>query len=179
MNTSIPNSDKTVEEINWAKFWETSGSLSAEVIAGRLRAEGIPTWVWQQGAGAAMGLTFGPMGRGHVMVPEDQLENARRVMAIDHTPDDIVEEGWQDSDPDPSDLDNGKDWLSKSILAVIALVVSPVGVAAAFVVAMLVGGKEQSDTKCPDCDIFVDLDEAEESQGWFICPECSRTVFVN
>ena len=178
MSTLIPNSEEMPENIKWVKFWETPGSLPAEVIAGRLRVEGIPCWVWQQGAGAAMGLIYGPMGRGHVMVPEEQLEHARRVMVTDFTPGVSGEEEWLESDLDSSDADNGEDWLSKGVLALIAVAVSPIGVAAAFVVAKLLGSKEDFDTVCPDCEIVINLDEEEEIQGWFICPECGRTVLI-
>lgn len=178
MSTLIPNSEETPENIKWVKFWETPGSLPAEVIAGRLRVEGIPCWVWQQGAGAAMGLTYGPMGRGHVMVPEDQLEHARRVMATDFAPGVGGEDEWLESDLDYSDADNGGDWLSKGALALIAVAVSPIGVAAAYVVAKLLGSKKDFDTVCPDCELVFDLDDGEKIQGGFICPECGRTIFI-
>jgi hypothetical protein len=178
VNNLIPNSEEMPENIKWVKFWETPGSLPAEVIAGRLRVEGIPCWVWQQGAGAAMGLTYGPMGRGHVMVPEEQLEHARRVMITDFTPGGSGEEGWLESDLDTSDWDDRGDWLSKGALALIAVAVSPIGVAAAYVVAKLLGSKEDFDMVCPDCEIVINLDEEEENQEWFICPECGRTVLI-
>ena len=174
----IQNMDETPEDIKWTKFWETSGSLSAEVIAGRLRAEGIPSWVWQQGAGAAMGLIYGPMGRGHVMVPEDELDHARRVMATDLTPEVGDEEALLEADLDPEKNENGGGWLSKGVLALIAVAVSPIGVAVAFVVAKLLVGEENFHTECPDCEISVDLDEEETKQGWFTCPECGRTVLI-
>jgi hypothetical protein len=178
MNSLIPNSDEMPENIKWVKFWETPGRLPAEVIAGRLRVEGIPCWVWQQGAGAALGLTYGPMGRGHVMVPEEQLEHARRVMVTDFTPGISDEEARVESDLDSSEADNGGDWLSKGALAFLAVAVSPIGVAAAYVVSKFLGSKEDFDTVCPDCEIVVNLDEEEEIQGWFICPGCGRTVLI-
>jgi len=178
MSILKPNHGEMPEDTKWAKFWETPGILPAEVIAGRLRAEGIPAWAWQQGAGAAMGLTFGPMGRGHVMVPEEQLDQARRVMATDFSPEVGDEEAWDELDLDPADVNSGRDWLSKGAFALIALAVSPLGVAAAFVVAKLFAGREDFDLECPDCEIIVDLDEEEKTQGWFICPECGRTVLI-
>jgi hypothetical protein len=179
MGATMPKSDETLEDIQWAKFWETPGILSAEVIAGRLRAEGIPAWVWQQGAGTAMGLTFGPMGRGHVMVPEEQLETARRIMALDLTHEDDGGEGfWQDQDIEDENDRDGDGWLSKAVFALTALAVSPLGVAVAFVVAKLFAGQEDEGPICPDCETMVDLDETEIIQGWFICPECERTVLL-
>jgi hypothetical protein len=177
MNTLNPGTEEMPEDTKWAKFWETSGILPAEVIAGRLRAEGIPAWTWQQGAGAAMGLTYGPLGRGHVMVPEEQLDQARRIMATDFSPEVDDEELWDESDP--AGVDFAEDRLSKGALALIALAVSPLGVAAAFIIAKLFGGREEFDLECPDCEITVDLNEEEKTQGWFICPECGRTVLTN
>jgi DNA-directed RNA polymerase subunit RPC12/RpoP len=174
----IQNRDETPEDIKWVKFWETPGSLAAEVIAGRLKAEGIPAWVWQQGAGAAMGLVYGPMGRGHVMVPEEELDHARRVMATDLTPEVSGEEALLEADLDSEEDDGGGGWLSKGVLALLAVAVSPIGVAVVFIVAKLLGGEENFDTECPDCEIIVDLDEEETKQGWFVCPECGRTVLI-
>ena len=176
MNTHNSTIEEIPENTKWVKFWETSGILSAKVIAGRLRAEGIPAWTWQQGAGAAMGLTFGPMGRGHVMVPEEQLDQARRIMASDYSPEVGDEELWEESDL--ADEDKRDDQLSKSALALLAIAVSPLGVAAAFVVAKLFGGREDFDPECPNCEIIVDLDQEEKNQGWFICPVCGRTVLT-
>lgn len=178
MSALIPHKGDNPENIKWAKLWETPGSLGAEVIAGRLRVEGIPAWVWQQGAGAAMGMTFGPMGRGHVMVPEELLEDARRLLATDLTPEVIEDEEGLEANIDPPETDSGRALMSKGILAITALAVSPIGLAAAFVVTKLLGGKENLDLECPDCKIFVDLEKEEENQGWFICPECERTVII-
>ena len=177
MSPMNENSDAMPEDVKWVKFWETPGSLAAEVIAGRLRAEGIPAWVWQQGAGAAMGLTYGPMGRGHVMVPEEELDHARNVMAADLTLEESDQEALSGEDLEAEDEDSG-DWLSRGILALTALAVSPLGVAAAFVVAKMFGGQEEYYPECPDCEIVVDLDDDENDQGWFICPECGRTVLI-
>ena len=125
-----------------------------------------------------MGLIYGPMGRGHVMVPEEQLEHARKVMVTDFAPGVYGEEEWLESDLDSSGTANERDWLSKGVLALMAVAVSPIGVAAAFVVAKLLGSNEDSGTVCPDCGMVIDLDEEEEIQGWFICPECERTVLI-
>ena len=178
MSGSHPNSAESSEEIKWVKFWETSGSISAEVIAGRLKSEGVPAWVWQQGAGTAMGLTYGPMGRGHVMVPEEQLDEARKIMATDLTPEAEEEGDWPDAEPEVSDDKNGDGRLSKGVLTLLALAVSPIGVATVFIVAKLFGSKESTNPTCPDCEIIVDLEKDEEEQGWFVCPECGRTVLI-
>lgn len=174
MSTSMKDNDALPDDIEWVKFWETPGILAAEVVAGRLRAEGVPAWVWQQSAGTAMGLIYGPMGRGHVMVPEDLLEAARQVMNEDLS---IAEEGSEEL-PEDSEENEKSGWLAKGILALTALAVSPLGVAAAFIVARLFGGREEFDAICPDCQTAVDLDEVEIRQGWYVCPACKRTVFL-
>jgi hypothetical protein len=177
VNPSMDKSDELPEnDVEWVKFWETPGSLAAEVIAGRLRADGIPAWVWQQGAGAAMGLTYGPLGRGHVMVPREELEHARKLMADGLVPAESNDDApAEDLDPEDESEDG---WFSKAILALTALAVSPLGVAAAFVVAKLFAGQADEPPQCPDCELYVDLDDDERSQGWFICPDCGRTVLI-
>ncbi|NCF68868.1 MAG: hypothetical protein GWP61_23145 [Chloroflexi bacterium] len=132
------NNEGSIENVKWVRLLEMSGTLSAEVIAGRLRSEGIPAWVWQQGAGRAMGLTYGPMGRGHVMVPEEHLQAAERLLEAEVVPVGEDGEAWPESDLESDDLDYEEGWLSKGILALTALAISPLGVAAAWLVPKLV-----------------------------------------
>lgn len=174
MSTLPPKREDLPESIKWVDIWETPGILPAEVVAGRLRAEGIPAWVWQQGAGSAMGLTFGPMGRGHVMVPEKEAENARILLTTAGSY--VVDgENWEDQEDESSDIDKDDGWLGKGFLALTALAVSPIGVAAAFIVAKLFDGKDKFSGHCRECEMTFDLDEEEINQGWFVCPECGRT----
>jgi hypothetical protein len=170
------NKEASMKYVKWVKLLETPGTLSAEVIAGRLKSEGIPAWVWQQGAGRAMGLTYGPMGRGHVMVPEELLEEAERILDTEVAPDSAAEETWPESDSDSSEADDGREWLSKGVLALTALAISPLGVAAAWLVTKLAGQDDRFSAPCPDCRIWADLNEQEEAQGWFICPNCDRKI---
>lgn len=79
------------EEISWETVAEAPGFTAATIVAGRLRAEGIPTHVWQEGAGRAIGLTIGILGTGFVAVPEQYAELARQVLS--ETP-----ETWVDED---------------------------------------------------------------------------------
>lgn len=71
------------EPVQWEEVAQTAGLLQATIIAGRLEAEGIPTRVWQEGAGQAIGLTVGVLGVGHVLVPEAEAERARQLLAVD------------------------------------------------------------------------------------------------
>lgn len=69
------------QETKWEVVTEEAGLAPAQIIAGRLRAEGIPARAWQEGAGQAFGLTVGMLGSGYVEVPEAYLEEARAILA--------------------------------------------------------------------------------------------------
>ncbi len=72
-----------VEEVRWEVVERTAGITPAEIIVGRLQAEGIPARAWQEGAGEALGLMVGLLGTGHVVVPEEFAERARAILAAD------------------------------------------------------------------------------------------------
>ena len=72
-----------VEQVRWEVVEKTAGITPAEIIAGRLQAEGIPARAWQEGAGEAIGLMVGLLGTGHVVVPEALAEQARAILAAD------------------------------------------------------------------------------------------------
>lgn len=84
-------------EIKWKVVTETAGLATAEVIVGRLLAEGIPARAWQEGAGQALGLTIGLLGTGHVIVPEDYLSEAKQI--LESTEDSIIDD--EDGDDQP------------------------------------------------------------------------------
>jgi hypothetical protein len=67
-------------DANWEIVAKTAGLTTAEVIVGRLRAEGIPARAWQEGAGQAFGLTVGLLGTGYVLVPESFTESAKSLL---------------------------------------------------------------------------------------------------
>lgn len=69
------------EEVRWQEVATTMGLTPAQVIVGRLRSEGIPARAWQEGAGQAVGLVVGPLGTGHVVVPEEFVEKALEILA--------------------------------------------------------------------------------------------------
>lgn len=68
-------------EVRWEIVTTTSGLMAAEIIVGRLQAEGIPARAWQEGAGEALGLIVGKLGTGNVAVPEEFAEQAREILA--------------------------------------------------------------------------------------------------
>ncbi len=75
---STPPGD--AQQVQWVVVEQTSGLMAAEIIAGRLQAEGIPARAWQEGAGEAIGLIVGLLGTGHVVVPEEFADRAREVL---------------------------------------------------------------------------------------------------
>lgn len=69
------------QEVRWEVVARTAGLTPAEIIAGRLQAEGIPARAWQEGAGRALGLTVGLLGTGHVVVPAQYAARAKDILA--------------------------------------------------------------------------------------------------
>jgi hypothetical protein len=69
------------EEIRWVTVAQTMGLMQAQIMVGRLQAEGIPARAWQEGAGEALGLTVGILGTGHVVVPEAFEDEAEAILA--------------------------------------------------------------------------------------------------
>lgn len=76
-NTTTPGGGR---EVRWEVVTKTAGLAPAEIIVGRLQAEGIPARAWQEGAGQAFGLTVGLLGDGYVIVPESYLDQARAIL---------------------------------------------------------------------------------------------------
>lgn len=77
-NTTTPGGEQPNQ---WKVATKTAGITPATIIAGRLKANGIPARAWQEGAGQAYGLTVGLLGNGYVMVPETYLEQAQALLA--------------------------------------------------------------------------------------------------
>ena len=85
-NDQNHNDEKTPgirKETRWEEVATTAGITAAHILAGRLQAEGIPARAWQEGAGQATGLIVGLLGTGHVVVPEEYAEKARRDFGDD------------------------------------------------------------------------------------------------
>ena len=68
------------KEGRWEEIATTSGITSAQIIAGRLQSEGIPARAWQESAGQATGLIVGLLGMGHVIVPEEYIDQALDIL---------------------------------------------------------------------------------------------------
>ncbi len=87
-------------EVKWQVVAQASGIAPATVIAGRLKAEGLPVHVWQEGAGQAFGLAVGMLGTGHVAVPEEFVERALEILGYEEDSAD-----WEDEYDDEEFLD--------------------------------------------------------------------------
>lgn len=60
--------------------YTTSGPGEATIIQSVLGAAGIPCELSREGAGAAYGITVGPLGMVDILVQEDQAEAARTLL---------------------------------------------------------------------------------------------------
>jgi hypothetical protein len=61
--------------------YTTSGPGEAAVIQGVLEAAGIPCQLSREGAGAAYGITVGPLGVVDILVPEANAAEAEALLA--------------------------------------------------------------------------------------------------
>jgi|WetSurMetagenome_2_1015567.scaffolds.fasta_scaffold535682_2 hypothetical protein len=57
-----------------------NGMLEAETVKILLESFGIPAFTNQESAGAAYGLTVGPLGEVDVMVPKEFIKDARKII---------------------------------------------------------------------------------------------------
>ncbi|MBN1264307.1 MAG: DUF2007 domain-containing protein [Anaerolineales bacterium] len=56
------------------------GSLEAEIIKGMLEANDIPVFLSGESAGKAIGLGVGPLAEVDLLVPEENLQEAREML---------------------------------------------------------------------------------------------------
>lgn len=68
-------------ESNWVVVETVAGDLQAEVLRGLLEAQGVPAILSQEGAGHSLfPVTVGKFGEVQILVPTDQLEEARSIL---------------------------------------------------------------------------------------------------
>jgi hypothetical protein len=80
--TTTPGGEQKTQ---WKVVAKTAGLIPAQIIAERLKSEGIPARFWQEGAGRALGLVVGLLGTGHVIVPQSYVEQAEAILAKTET----------------------------------------------------------------------------------------------
>jgi hypothetical protein len=67
----------------WMVVYVAYNEPEAYVIAGRLKSEGIDSFVHQEPVGRAYGLSVGPLGEVKVMVRPDQYDQALTILDDD------------------------------------------------------------------------------------------------
>ena len=81
----------------WVQIFKSFGMPEAQIIAGRLQAEGIPAQVYPLEAGNQFGITVGKLSEVVVMVPADRFEEAENLLF------EPLPEDWADEiEDDPS-----------------------------------------------------------------------------
>ena len=88
-NSHTPGGSK---EVNWKVVAQLPGITPAQIVAGRLMAEGVPARAWQEGAGQALGLTVGLLGTGYVVVPEEFVDLALEILEYEEDPEAFAEQ---------------------------------------------------------------------------------------
>ena len=74
---------------NWQVVSTASGVIKARILEGRLEAEGIPVRLQYEPIGAIYAITVDGLGEVQVLVPEQWLEHARRVLAKEYSEEDL------------------------------------------------------------------------------------------
>lgn len=165
-----------LQSSSWVKVTETMGYMAADMIASQLRGEGILAWAWQESAGEAFGLSVGNLGAGHVVVREQDEEEARALL-------DELEEQWEEEEARAGDEEDETDetgTLSKAMLGATAVVMNPLGAGLAALLTQFDRfGKSNLDVTCPNCGTELTLDEEEWKERWYECPECGEEVFLD
>ena len=64
----------------WVIVYSAAGQLQGSIIKGLLEAAGIPVYLAQEGAGAAYGLTVGPLGLVEIQVPSERAAEAEALL---------------------------------------------------------------------------------------------------
>lgn len=81
---------------DWIELTQLGSMAEAEILLGRLKAEGIPGRVWQAGDNRVLGLTVGYFGAVHLLIPPQFEEKATEILYMDFTEREAEEETWQD-----------------------------------------------------------------------------------
>ena len=69
-----------MSENTWKSIVTVQGELQAEVVRGLLEAQGIPVHLSQEGVARAYGLGVGPLSEVDILVPENYVQEAERVI---------------------------------------------------------------------------------------------------
>ena len=69
-----------MDEPVWKSAIVVQGELQAELLRGLLESQGIPVQLSQEGIARVYGFTVGPLSEVDLLVPEDQLPAAQKVI---------------------------------------------------------------------------------------------------
>jgi hypothetical protein len=85
------------------------GWAEAEVMRSKLESEGIPCVLQREAAGAAYGITIGPLGEVRVLVPEALAEQALDILGAEPEDDsgEVSDEEREVSDKDEDEQPSG------------------------------------------------------------------------
>jgi hypothetical protein len=70
-----------MEEDRWKEVCSVSGMAHARLIEGRLGVEGIPTTLRYEAVGVVYAITIDGLGEVKILVPEEEWERAKLILA--------------------------------------------------------------------------------------------------
>lgn len=70
-----------VREDGWAVLMEVYNQEEAQLVSGLLLMAEIPVRIDHEAIGEVLGLTVGPLAKIKIMVPEDRLQDAYKVLS--------------------------------------------------------------------------------------------------
>jgi len=85
-----------MERENWQVISTTSGVIKARIIEGRLEAEGIPVRLQYEPIGEIYAITVDGLGEVQILVPEQWVGHARRVLEVQYSEEDL---DWDTEEP--------------------------------------------------------------------------------
>ncbi len=65
---------------SWEVVDEVPGDIQAEILRGLLEAQGLRVWLNKEGAGHAMGVEIGMLGKVQILVPAHEAEEALIIL---------------------------------------------------------------------------------------------------
>jgi len=70
-----------MNENQWQVIYEVADPINAEIVRGFLESQNIQVHLSREGAGRAYGLTIGPLGIVQILVPTQDVERAKQLIA--------------------------------------------------------------------------------------------------
>ena len=70
-----------MSDSQWQVVDESADPINAEILRGLLESQSIRVHLSQEGAGRAIGFTVGPMSDVQILVPTEDYEKAKKMIA--------------------------------------------------------------------------------------------------